>query len=253
MKLKKIFASLVATVLAGNLVGGTVNAIDYRAAGSYAAKYNNSYNPLYADFNIYGGDCTNFVSQILKAGGMWEIIHPDDYFDYVDPNSEYNKYRSYKLNCPCLDCWSYDSLEYRSKTWSETDKLSDFLTDELGIEREYYWDFNKLLLEVEPGDIVLCSKSILPVTGLYNHALYVHMSHDQNVGPSPEYGTFHYTRLVGHSDDKAYCYSIYEGDSKDYDLGYASYAVIKTSDYESWRDYYVDPSRGLVPKWYPLG
>ncbi|MER5474459.1 amidase domain-containing protein [Streptomyces sp. NPDC002685] len=44
---------------------------DYKAMATYAAKYWKNYNPAYPDFNGEGagGDCTNFVSQSLKAGG----------------------------------------------------------------------------------------------------------------------------------------------------------------------------------------
>lgn len=44
---------------------------DYKAMAAYAAKYWKNYNPAYPDFNGQGagGDCTNFVSQSLKAGG----------------------------------------------------------------------------------------------------------------------------------------------------------------------------------------
>ncbi|MFB7457876.1 MULTISPECIES: amidase domain-containing protein [unclassified Streptomyces] len=53
---------------AKNLTGG---AYDYKAMAAYATKYWNNYNPEYPDFNGAGagGDCTNFVSQSLKAGG----------------------------------------------------------------------------------------------------------------------------------------------------------------------------------------
>jgi len=51
-----------------NLTGG---AYDYQAMAAYAKKYWNDYNPEYPDFSGEGagGDCTNFVSQALKAGG----------------------------------------------------------------------------------------------------------------------------------------------------------------------------------------
>lgn len=50
-------------------------AYDYKAMATYAAKYWNKYNPDYPDFNGQGagGDCTNFVSQSLKAGG-WKHV-----------------------------------------------------------------------------------------------------------------------------------------------------------------------------------
>ncbi|MEK2474190.1 MULTISPECIES: amidase domain-containing protein [Streptomyces] len=48
---------------------------DYKAMAAYATKYWNSYNPDYPDFSGVGagGDCTNFVSQSLKAGG-WQHV-----------------------------------------------------------------------------------------------------------------------------------------------------------------------------------
>ncbi|WP_327434471.1 amidase domain-containing protein [Streptomyces sp. NBC_01236] len=48
---------------------------DYKAMAAYAAKYWKNYNPAYPDFNGHGagGDCTNFVSQSLKAGG-WKHV-----------------------------------------------------------------------------------------------------------------------------------------------------------------------------------
>ena len=39
-------------------------------AVSYAGKYWSSYNPDYIDYNPVGGDCANFVSQCLFAGGL---------------------------------------------------------------------------------------------------------------------------------------------------------------------------------------
>ena len=57
---------------AKNTTSGTY---DYKAMVAYAQKYWNNYNPDYPDFNGQGagGDCTNFVSQTLKAGG-WKHV-----------------------------------------------------------------------------------------------------------------------------------------------------------------------------------
>lgn len=40
------------------------------AARDYAYTYYKNYNPSYTDYSKQGGDCTNFVSQCLKAGGL---------------------------------------------------------------------------------------------------------------------------------------------------------------------------------------
>ncbi|WP_432139723.1 MULTISPECIES: amidase domain-containing protein [unclassified Streptomyces] len=58
-------------------------AYDYKAMAAYAEKYWSNYNTAYPDFNGHGagGDCTNFVSQSLKAGG-WKHV-PGYVYDYT--------------------------------------------------------------------------------------------------------------------------------------------------------------------------
>ncbi|MET9082277.1 amidase domain-containing protein [Streptomyces sp. NPDC004237] len=62
------------------LTGGTY---DYKAMATYAETYWSNYNTAYPNFNGHadGGDCTNFVSQSLKAGG-WKHV-PGYVYDYT--------------------------------------------------------------------------------------------------------------------------------------------------------------------------
>ncbi|AZM51282.1 hypothetical protein DMA15_00685 [Streptomyces sp. WAC 01529] len=60
--------------------GKTGGAYDYSAMARYAERYWSNYNPAYRKFNGAGGDCTNFVSQALKAGG-WKPV-PGSALDY---------------------------------------------------------------------------------------------------------------------------------------------------------------------------
>ncbi|PSJ26190.1 hypothetical protein B7P34_24220 [Streptosporangium nondiastaticum] len=55
--------------------------LDYKAMAAYAEKYWRNYNPAYRSFNVAGGDCTNFISQSLKAGG-WKDVPGSDTSDY---------------------------------------------------------------------------------------------------------------------------------------------------------------------------
>ncbi|MFF3497841.1 amidase domain-containing protein [Streptomyces sp. NPDC003247] len=61
----------------------TASGLDYQAMAAYAKQYWSSYNTAYPDFNGAGagGDCTNFVSQALKAGG-WKHV-PGYVYDYT--------------------------------------------------------------------------------------------------------------------------------------------------------------------------
>ncbi len=54
---------------------GAARALEYAKTYCGAAPgcgHNNRYNPHYADFNWNGGDCSNFISQVLRAGGFTE-------------------------------------------------------------------------------------------------------------------------------------------------------------------------------------
>ncbi|MFD5423439.1 amidase domain-containing protein [Streptomyces sp. NPDC127069] len=66
-----------ATAKPKTLTGGAYN---YTAMAQYAEKYWSNYNPAYRKFSGNGGDCTNFISQALNAGG-WKPV-PGTSTDY---------------------------------------------------------------------------------------------------------------------------------------------------------------------------
>ncbi len=53
---------------------------DRTAALAYAHRWAFSRNPAYAQFDLYGGDCTNYASQVLYAGTGQMNIGPDGWF-----------------------------------------------------------------------------------------------------------------------------------------------------------------------------
>jgi hypothetical protein len=60
------------------LTGGAYN---YKAMASYTEQYWTNYNPAYRKYNSLGGDCTNYLSQGLLAGGWKQIstVTPEEY------------------------------------------------------------------------------------------------------------------------------------------------------------------------------
>ena len=52
------------------LIGLASLAYNPSAAVNYARQYCKNYNPNYANYASVGGDCANFVSQCMIAGGM---------------------------------------------------------------------------------------------------------------------------------------------------------------------------------------
>lgn len=68
--------------------------LDYGAMVTYALTYWTNYNPAYRNFsaNGGGGDCTNFVSQALRAGGWQDAIgwyQSNDVWWYNSANQSY--------------------------------------------------------------------------------------------------------------------------------------------------------------------
>ncbi len=59
---------------------------DREAALNYAIKWALSRNPAFYDYSQLGGDCTNFASQVLLAGGAGMNYHSTLGWYYIDPN-----------------------------------------------------------------------------------------------------------------------------------------------------------------------
>lgn len=74
----------------------------------YARKWAHSRNPAYYDFDGIGGDCTNFISQCLYAGGA-------------------------AMNYTRDIGWYYNSLNDRSASWTSVQYLHSFLVNNRSI------------------------------------------------------------------------------------------------------------------------
>ena len=107
-------------------------------AVAYARKWAFGRNPAYYNFNLIGGDCTNFASQCIYAGA--EVMNFTPVFG-----------------------WYYKSLNDRSPSWTGVEYLYNFLTKNEGVG-----PFAKEapLNELEIGDIVQLGTS----TGDYYHS-----------------------------------------------------------------------------------
>lgn len=74
-------------------------AYDVNKAVDYSDKYATSYNPSYSNYNSIGGDCANYVSQCLYAGGI-----------------------------PMTDGWYWKSYDDRSASWSYCPSQVNYFT-----------------------------------------------------------------------------------------------------------------------------
>jgi len=82
----------------------------YVGATSGDYNYEGYYNSAYANFNNVGGDCANYTSQCIAAGGMPQV-----------PGSAY-----------ATNCWYYRSSSDRSATWTGASFLRDWMARNRG-------------------------------------------------------------------------------------------------------------------------
>ena len=75
---------------------------DREKAVAYAHRWAYGFNPAYGNFTDMGGDCTNFLSQCLHAGGL-------------------------PMNYRPVTGWFYNSLSSRAPAWTGVNELYRFL------------------------------------------------------------------------------------------------------------------------------
>lgn len=109
----------------------TANGYDYDSATSYANQYLYNYNSDYPDWTPYGGDCANFASQCLYAGGKsMSGSDPDDplsWFSYGSATDTSqvagawrgaNMFKNYWTECaPAYQDFSEGGIDTYNYTW----------------------------------------------------------------------------------------------------------------------------------------
>lgn len=111
------------------------------AAVAYAKEWALSRNPRFLDYSGLGGDCTNFCSQCLLAGGGVMNYAPKNGWYYIDGNR-------------------------KSPSWTGVQYLKDFLVSSPGVG-----PFARLVgrEKLLPGDLIQLKNT----AGLYYHSLVV--------------------------------------------------------------------------------
>lgn len=107
---------------------------DREKAVAYARKWALDHNPAYANYEFYGGDCTNYVSQCLRAGN----IPFDNIGEHV------------------LKKWYWYSEYSRTPTWTAAEPFYKYIVGNNSILTENYGVYARdaVYNELELGDIV---------------------------------------------------------------------------------------------------
>lgn len=102
---------------------------DRAKAIAYAHQWAYKRNPAYGDFSEMGGDCTNFVSQCLHAGGA-------------------------PMNYTPTFGWYYNSLNSRAPAWTGVEPFYRFLTTN---QKKGPYGWAAQMNQVQPGDVMQIS------------------------------------------------------------------------------------------------
>lgn len=115
----------------------------------YARHWALSANPEYADFSEMGGDCTNFVSQAIRAGG-----NRSDTIGIIDRNK-----------------WYYNNINDRSPSWTGVNQFYLYLTRDLSGEEAFEGPMAYMVSreDAEPGDIIQMKWSLFR----YDHTVII--------------------------------------------------------------------------------
>jgi hypothetical protein len=130
------------------------------------------YNTAYTDFTTMGGDCTNFVSQAILAGGYDMVSHPN----------------KRGLGAPG---WYYASIQDRSIAWTWVDGLYNLLINYPADSPQAPFGALTRRGDLLPGDIIQYDWGTDPI---WNHTvIVVDMLHGIERDPYP--------LVAGHSPD----------------------------------------------------
>jgi len=122
------------------------------AAAEYALTYWENYNTNFSNYNSIGGDCANFVSQCLLAGGM-------------------------QMN----NDWYWYSYSNKSSSWTGALSIKKYLVDKLGYELISYPSANQIdigdvLWYDEGAHVAICTEIINGIPWVCAHNKNLHTS-----------------------------------------------------------------------------
>lgn len=149
--------------------------LDTEASVAYARKWAYNRNPAFYDFDSLGGDCTNFISQCVYAGGAVMNYTPDT-------------------------GWYYVSLNDRSAAWTGVEYFYRFIVNNEGVGP---FGEQTALYNARVGDVIQLGNSAgfyhsLFVVGISGGIIYV-AAHTNNT---------YYRPLESYNYEKARCIHI---------------------------------------------
>ena len=120
---------------------------DAEAAAEYAVKWAKTRNDAYNDFSLRGGDCTNFTSQALVAGGI-DMNIPSPRPAGTSSSTDY--WYSVKYYYPGAIAPSYDV----SSSFIGVEDFYDYMVNNAGASSQTVYSIESLQENAQLGDVV---------------------------------------------------------------------------------------------------
>lgn len=217
IKLLIIVLTLILTKISYNsyaLANVKVNDYSRELAREYALKWATSHNKDYYNYINDGGDCTNFVSQVLRAGGM----------DFIGN----------KKNATSINSWFYYSadLPNRTATWTSAKAFNLHFGKEFKRAykyREYTIDdalrnWNNIYSSIYIGDIVQYSRPnniafhSQAITDILDNETIYFSQHSNTIENFYKNGNLKYYLLGKPNDYNFLIYNIKEEKNMNYEM-----------------------------------
>lgn len=173
-------------------------------AVTYAKYYANKRNPNFADFKNVGGNCTNFASQAIQAGGYQddynfysEIIGVDEQYNYGQTNdgpyTNFNSNKSFYVN-PAFNHVTYN----KAYIWNLTNTSNYYFYNAQKSNGQYYKYYgnnfpslwNNMFDNTIPGDIVWADWEN---DGTWDHSMII-------TGKYFDWGALKYLPILSYND-----------------------------------------------------
>lgn len=183
------------------------------SANYYASRYYKNYNTDYIDLSGYGGDCANFVSQCLHAGGL-----------------EYKKDKRNPGKKSLASNWWYNSANSAyTESWGGCNKLRAHLETRCSMSCTGYNSKSRVydaFKACSAGDVLFMGTSI--ISSLPCHSIYIGRTVDEVDGSK-------YIRAYGHTDDAVYEITLKDGKIKSIKKNYSEVETDIFEYYKSFR------------------
>lgn len=182
---KMLKIAMILTFIISMLTVSGQASYDGQKAARYARKYAENYNPYYESFSGKGGDCTNFVSQCLRDGGLVTNNSNSKGFGVNNESKQWyhDQYTTWRKLFGLT--WGYKTEWKISTTWIRVSNtgsgkgLYQYLSNTKGYKVINTSAYSDIIRHARVGDVIQMAKTS---GGAKSHTVIVTSRRDNDIG-----------------------------------------------------------------------